>query len=393
MYATFWLIGFDSDINASNSDGETPLHLLLKNWDKLLGTKSIKELLLKGARKDITNKWNMTAIDYIHDIKDPSLRAEIKSLLGEDTPWYLSLMKMGQPMLKNDRSNKTMAAFVGVMLVTFVALQKYVMPCKGPDAFKWCISVLYLLTFAMFAVTSFKDPGFIKKSSQISFLKLNQYFDPSYICPKCEILKPQESRHCYICNRCVGRFDHHCQWLNNCVGIQNHSSFLAFLALIWSYLLLVTGVCVYGVVLTLKGDLEDHLTMSLEQVVNGGNQQVYAKSAFMITNMWVLGISFLFFIPVSSLLHTHVQNFLQAQTTIQRMKAKNRQRQGLCFEENSQREYARGALLDYRDETKVFLDRKEKNVIIRVDEEDFIEVNTSQNSVVTMRSGSSDYAE
>jgi hypothetical protein len=40
---------------------------------------------------------------------------------------------------------------------------------------------------------------------------------------KCKVHK--RSKHCGLCNKCVGDFDHHCKWLNNCVGGSNYASF------------------------------------------------------------------------------------------------------------------------------------------------------------------------
>jgi len=40
---------------------------------------------------------------------------------------------------------------------------------------------------------------------------------------KCKVHK--RSKHCRVCNKCVGDFDHHCKWLNNCVGGANYKVF------------------------------------------------------------------------------------------------------------------------------------------------------------------------
>lgn len=49
-------------------------------------------------------------------------------------------------------------------------------------------------------------------------------------CPTCKVLKPRRSKHCTICRLCVDRFDHHCPWINNCVGRGNHRIFMVFLS-------------------------------------------------------------------------------------------------------------------------------------------------------------------
>ena len=63
-------------------------------------------------------------------------------------------------------------------------------PAKGIKNLKWLTVVVFIFTAIAFVYAVWKDPGYVKKSDKVSFLKLNQYFDPSYICPKCEILKP-----------------------------------------------------------------------------------------------------------------------------------------------------------------------------------------------------------
>lgn len=46
-------------------------------------------------------------------------------------------------------------------------------------------------------------------------------------CHLCNIrITGQRTKHCSVCNKCVGKFDHHCKWLNHCIGGRNYVSFL-----------------------------------------------------------------------------------------------------------------------------------------------------------------------
>lgn len=84
---------------------------------------------------------------------------------------------------------------------------------------------LIMTSFFFFVNTFFclcwlRNPGYLQKSQKVRFLKLVEKFDPNMLCPTCEVICSSESRHCYVCNKCVERFDHHCQWINNCVGLK-----------------------------------------------------------------------------------------------------------------------------------------------------------------------------
>lgn len=99
--------------------------------------------------------------------------------------------------------------------------------------------MLFIGTMTFYTLTVRNQPGYMKSNQYIPFIRLVEKFDPNMLCPKCEVICTSDSRHCYICNRCVERWDHHCQWVNNCIGIQNHSYFYLFVVLQFLYMFLV----------------------------------------------------------------------------------------------------------------------------------------------------------
>jgi len=50
------------------------------------------------------------------------LQKEIEKVLGDQPCYNNTCMQLGQPMMKIDRSNKTMIAFMVILAVTFVLL-------------------------------------------------------------------------------------------------------------------------------------------------------------------------------------------------------------------------------------------------------------------------------
>jgi palmitoyltransferase len=109
----------------------------------------------------------------------------------------------------------------------------------------WQYSLTFLLTvkFILLSFTVCTDPGFMKSSEAVPFLELVKKFEPDYLCPSCEILCTEDSRHCIVCNRCVERLDHHCTWINVCIGLKNHAYFFAWACLFACYLIQLTLFC------------------------------------------------------------------------------------------------------------------------------------------------------
>ena len=136
----------------------------------------------------------------------------------------------------NKSSFKIMVFYWFVTVVSFAMVLVFILPISDKiDVFLVIIGFL-MMTFS-FSATAIQDPGFIRKSNSASFLVLCEYFQPIYLCPTCEVLRYEDTRHCTICNKCVDRFDHHCIWLNKCIGIGNHNFFFTFIIATFVYIL------------------------------------------------------------------------------------------------------------------------------------------------------------
>ena len=178
-----WLLGFGADINAVNEEGDTPLHLLVKNVYKLDSSKLVRELICKGADRDAVNLEGKKPIDILkhecsqHEkngdrLMSNNLRQELEEMLGPQ-PVYIPCCHVKQPLMKIEKSYSTMAFFVTIMLATYGFLWQSLFPYTNNNYFAYPITVLLVLQFVAFVIASVRDPGIIKPSKNISFLKLN----------------------------------------------------------------------------------------------------------------------------------------------------------------------------------------------------------------------------
>ncbi|KAF7289334.1 Palmitoyltransferase [Mycena indigotica] len=99
----------------------------------------------------------------------------------------------------------------------------------------------FALTFMLCAYNFFRavtlDPGVCpvpnsdaELKSIIEDLASEGRLNGQTFCVQCMARKPLRSKHCRICERCVGRHDHHCPWVWNCVGANNHRQFVIFVS-------------------------------------------------------------------------------------------------------------------------------------------------------------------
>ena len=237
--ATYYLQSWGCKVNARDNVGNTPLHLAVRSAEHFPTTRAIKELLIKGASREAEEENGLRPVDLIEEIRDnQDLKDELKVLLDKQ-PWTIPCCQWRQPMKKANPSNTIVATFLILMATPMITNMLFVFPYIYADGWFPILFVLFLGSFIFFALTSRRQPGYMRGSSHIPFLRLVEKFDPNMLCPACEVICTADSRHCYICGQCVERYDHHCQWVNNCIGINNHSYFYLFIWLQEFYMILV----------------------------------------------------------------------------------------------------------------------------------------------------------
>ena len=127
--ASYYLQSWGVDVNAKDFLGYTPLHLAVRYSARFPNTRAIKELLIKGADRDAVELSGLKPIDLVESLEDNETKEELRGLLKKPT-FLLPCCHFRQPMVKIDRSNKTVALFLFLMLGTFLANMVFVYPCK-----------------------------------------------------------------------------------------------------------------------------------------------------------------------------------------------------------------------------------------------------------------------
>lgn len=129
------------------------------------------------------------------------------------------------------------------MLGSWLALELFIMPYWQFKYQNLGLNIHFIVVNVLFLMASFMDPGRVKSEKNLKFQKLVEKCDPNGLCPSCETVYTRDSRHCYICNQCVHKFDHHCQWINNCVGKNNHKVFYWYILTLLLFFIRVGSNC------------------------------------------------------------------------------------------------------------------------------------------------------
>ena len=127
--AIYYLQSWGSQVNVQDKAGNTPLHLAVRSADHFPNTRSLKELLIKGASRDIKENSGKKAIELVSEVEDEQKRKELTELLKEPG-FYIPSSHIRQPMQKTNPSNKTLVCFVVMAWGTYLSLMAFVYPCK-----------------------------------------------------------------------------------------------------------------------------------------------------------------------------------------------------------------------------------------------------------------------
>lgn len=101
-------------------------------------------------------------------------------------------------------------------------------------------------------------------------------------CHLCNIkTTSNRTKHCSVCNKCIGKFDHHCKWLNHCVGGRNYVAFLmCVVSAVIAALVILAAVIAQIVLYHVEPDLlnlsSDNINLTINKI-NSTNETDFNK--------------------------------------------------------------------------------------------------------------------
>lgn len=232
-------------------------------------------------------------------------------------PRVIACCMVKTPLKLMRKSASTPIFFTGLISINYLILSLFILPFYDGDWKFWFFfdSAIIALTILMFILSACKNPGYLKKPDNISFLTMLKNFDPVLLCPDCQIIRTQRSRHCSICNQCVERFDHHCPWINNCVGIGNHNYFMVFLL---SVVTLLVSVLVTMASVLSREFSDGEVAINNDCFLVVFPPEIYQKGILISLSVVVLITSVFFILPVLLLGFIQLRNFCANKTTNER---------------------------------------------------------------------------
>ena len=238
-----YLLHLNVDINAQDKENFTPLNIAVSNNKVSL----VKLLLRKGADKKIANKYNQLPID----IAKKKHYAKIMKIL---TSGYNPLCSTEIP----DTYVKPTDAYKRVILLMLIICEIIIFILVLPFLDSLAIYILNFIFFGLGLVSYFillwSEPGYQKNKELVrdcggedNYKCLKKLVedgeDLKNYCPVCYVLKANNIKHCFICNKCVKDLSHHCFWFNKCIGKKNRIIYIIFLVCTFLHCVYTIFIC------------------------------------------------------------------------------------------------------------------------------------------------------
>ena len=225
-----YLLNLKVDINAQDKEKFTPLHLAVNNN----AINIVKLLLQKGADKKILNNYNELPID----IARKKNYVKIYDILAvkEFNP-YCTLELPSQYIKPSDSFKKLI--FLMIIIPEIIVLF-LIIPFLESYVYFFINIISFALCLLNYIILLGKEPGYLKNKELLiecggeadnKPLKklIENGSDLKGYCPTCYVLKGENKKHCFICDKCVLEMSHHCFWLNKCIGKKNKVIYIIFL--------------------------------------------------------------------------------------------------------------------------------------------------------------------
>lgn len=132
--ACYYLTSWGADVNAKDFLEYTPLHLAVRYSSRFNSTRSIKELLIKGADRDARESSGLLPIDLAEQIENDGKKQELIEILKKPRN-MIPCCHFRIPLIKIERNFNTVILFLTLMLSTFFGNMIFVYPCKCPLPF------------------------------------------------------------------------------------------------------------------------------------------------------------------------------------------------------------------------------------------------------------------